>query len=361
MENSKQIQKAGDDAQQIQAESVTVNNGFSANDVANIFKALVPMSIQDYTKEAYRIAEERITCFENKLLPRIEEIENAIPMFADPVFQVQLKNAQRSAAVSDRKEDYGLLTELIIAHVEKGANRKNRIGIQKATEIVGMIDNDALCALTVAHAIGSFAPMQGTAKEGLQNLNQLFSRLIYEKLPEGVDWIDHLDVLGTIRINAFGSMKKISEYYTKTLNGYACIGIEKQSDNYKRALDLLANIKLSQEVLINNPFLDGYVCLPIFNKNAIHNMELVNANRTRNLNEKEVNALYSIWDMYDTDDQLQDEVNKKFMDMWDSFESLRTVRVWWEDISRGFSITSVGKVLAHTNAKRCDKRVPDLI
>ena len=55
------------------------------------FKALVPMSIQDYTKEAYRIAEERITCFENKLLPRIEEIENAIPMFADPVFQVQLK------------------------------------------------------------------------------------------------------------------------------------------------------------------------------------------------------------------------------------------------------------------------------
>ena len=49
------------------------------------------------------------------------------------------------------------------------------------------------------------------------------------------------------------------------------------------------------------------------------------------------------------------------MDMWDSFEALRTVRVWWEDISRGFSITSVGKVLAHTNAKRCDKRIPDLI
>ena len=244
------------------------------------------MSIQDYTKEAYRIAEERITCFENKLLPRIEEIENAIPMFADPVFQVQLKNAQRSAAVSDRKEDYELLTELIIAHVEKGANRKNRTGIQKATEIVGMIDNDALCALTVAHAIGSFAPMQLTAREGLQDLNQLFTRLIYEKLPEGVDWIDHLDVLGTIRINAFGSMKKISEYYTKTLNGYACIGIEKQSDNYKRALDLLANINLNQRALIDNPFLEGYVCLPVYNKDGIQNIELINSNGTRTL-EKE--------------------------------------------------------------------------
>lgn len=361
MENSKQIQKAGDDAQQIQAESVTINNGLSANDVANIFKALVPMSIQDYTKEAYRIAEERITCFENKLLPRIEEIENAIPMFADPVFQVLLKNAQRSAAVSDREDDYELLTELIIAHVEKGVNRKNRIGIQKATEIIGMIDNDALCALTVAHAVGSFIPMQETAKEGLQNLNQLFTRLIYEKLPEGVDWIDHLEVLGAIRINAFGSMKKISEYYTEKLNGYACIGIKKQSDNYMQAIDLLANIKLSQNVLIDNPFLEGYVYLPIYNKDAIRNMEFVNANGRRNLNEKEVDALYSIWDMYDTDDQLQDEVNKKFMDMWDSFEALKTVRIWWENISRGFSITSVGKVLAHTNAKRCDKGLPDLI
>jgi len=361
MENSKQIQKAGDDAQQIQAESVTVNNGFSANDVASIFKALIPMSIQDYTKEAYRIAEERITCFENKLLPRIEEIENAIPMFADPVFQVQLKNAQRSAAVSDREDDYELLTELIIAHVEKGTNRKNRTGIQKATEIVGMIDNDALCALTVAHAINSFGPMQKTAKEGFQSLNRLFTRLIYEKLPEGVDWIDHLDVLGAIRINAFGSMKKFSEYYTKALNGYACIGIKKQSDNYRRTLDLLANIKLSQEFLINNPFLDGYVCLPIYNRDAIYNIKLVNANRIKNLNEKEIDALYSIWDMYDTDDQLQNEVNKKFMDMWDSFEALRTIRIWWENISTGFSITSVGKVLAHINAKRCDKGIPDLI
>lgn len=361
MENSKQIQKAGDDAQQIQGESVTVNNGFSANDVANIFKALVPMSIQNYTKEAYRIAEERITCFENKLLPRIEEIENAIPMFADPVFQVQLKNAQRSAAVSDREDDYELLTELIIAHVEKGANRKNRIGIQKATEIVGLIDNDALCALTVTHAISSFVPLQLTAKEGLQDLNRLFTRLTYQKLPEGVDWIEHLDILGAIRINAFGRNKKISEIYTKILNGYACVGIEKQSDNYKKTLELLTNINLDQRALIDNPFLEGYVCLPVYNKDAIHNIKMVNTNGTRNLNEKELDVLYSIWDMYDTGDQLQDEVNKKFMDMWDSFEALRTVRVWWEDISRGFSITSVGKVLAHTNAKRCDKRIPDLI
>lgn len=361
MESNKQTQKAGDGSQQIQAESVTINNGFSVNDVGNIFKALVPMAIHDYTQEAYRIAEERITCFENKLLPRIEEIENAIPMFADPALQVQLKNAQRAAAVSESDEDYELLTELIVAHVEKGFDKKNRTGIQKAVEIVGMIDNDALCALTVAHAINSYLPIQGTAKEGLKVLNELFSKLIYEKLPEGIDWLDHLDVLGAIRINQYGNMKKLSEYYTVQLNGYACVGIEKQSKDYWRALELLASIDLNQNVFVDNQFLEGYVCLPVHNKNAIADIMLINSSGERNLDKKELDVFYLIWDMYNNDNQLQDEVKKKFIDMWDSFAALSVIRIWWENISRAFSITSVGKVLAHTNAKRCYKGVPDLI
>lgn len=361
MENSKKVQKAGEGAQQIQADSVTVNNGFSANDVANIFRTLVPISIHDYTQEAYRIAEERITSFENKLLPRIEKIENAIPKFADPVLQMQLKNAQRAAAVSESDEDYELLTELIVAHIEKGFDKKNRTGIQKAVEIVGMIDNDALCALTVAHAINSYLPVHGTAKEGLQVLNGLFSKLMYERLPEGIDWLDHLDTLGAIRINVISKMKKFSEYYTMSLNGYACVGIKKQSEEYLRVLDLLASINLNQNSLIDNPFLAGYVCLPVPNKNAIAQITFVNASGERNLDKRELETLFLIWDMYSQDNRLQAEVNKKFMDMWDSFDALKNVRIWWESILRAFSITGVGKVLAHTNAKRCDKGIPDLI
>ena len=290
MENSKQIQKAGDGAQQIQAESVTVNNGFSVDDVSKIFKELLPISIHAYTQEAYRIAEERIICFENKLLPRIEEIENAIPMFADPALQVQLKNAQRAAAVSGRDEDYKLLAELIVAHIEKGYDKKNRAGIQKAIEIVGMIDNDALCALTIAHAISSYLPIQGTAKEGLKLLNRLFSRLTYENLPVGMDWLDHLDILGAIRVNMSGSMKKFSDYYTVRLNGYACVGLKKQSEDYLRALDLLASINLNQDVLIDNPFLEGYVCLPVYNKDSISNIILIASSEDRNLDKKELDV-----------------------------------------------------------------------
>ena len=202
MENSKQIQKAGDKAQQIQAETVVVNNGFSVNDISALFQSLIPLAIQDYTKEAYKIAEERIGYFESKLMPRIIEIENALEMFAEPAFQVLVKNAQRTAAISDRENDYDTLAELIVAHIEKGYDRKNRVGIQKAVEIVGTIDTDALCALTVSHIINSYLPAQDNIKDGLEAFNELFSKVICEKLPNGIEWLDHLDVLGAVRISS---------------------------------------------------------------------------------------------------------------------------------------------------------------
>ena len=362
LENSRQIQKAGGKAQQIQAETVVVNNGFSVNDISALFQSLIPLAIQDYTKEAYKIAEERIGYFENKLMPRIIEIENALEMFADPAFQVLIKNAQRTAAISDRENDYDTLAELIVTHIKKGDNRKNRVGIRKAIEIVGMIDTDALCALTVAHVVNSYLPMQGNVKEGLEAFNRLFSKLIYEKLPDEIEWLEHLDILGAVRLSSFGHMKKFSEYYTDELDGYACIGIEKESENYIKAIELLKSVDVNVNILMDNPFLDGFVRIPVHNKKGIEDIPLVDATGiVRCPKKNEYDAFCKIWEMYKKDDELTNEVNRKFMEMWDSFDTLSTVRIWWESIPMAFSVTSVGKVLAHTNAKRCDHGIPDMI
>lgn len=363
MESNKQVQKAGEGAQQFQVGSMStvVNNGFSAENVSQMFKELVPMVIQDYTKEAYKIAEERISNLEEKLMPRIIEIENAIPMFADPAFQMQLKSAQRAAAISDKEEDYELLSELIVAHIKKGKDRKNRTGIQKALEIVGQIDSDALCALTIAHAIDSYLPLQERAIEGLAVLDGLFSKLLYEDLPKGIEWLDHLDVLGAVRLSQFGGLKKFSVYYSERLTGYACVGINKNSSQYNDAVDLLKSINMNSDVFIENPFLEEYVCLPVYNKKAIKNIQIVRFDVARKIEEKEIAVFEKIWDIYEKDDNLQEKVNTKFIEMWDTFSALKTVRLWWESLPTAFSITKVGKVLAHTNAKRCDKGIPDMI
>ena len=49
------------------------------------------------------------------------------------------------------------------------------------------------------------------------------------------------------------------------------------------------------------------------------------------------------------------------MSMWDSYEILRVIHEWFDNIPIFFRINSVGKALAQTNAKRCYPSFPDLI
>ena len=219
MSSDKQLQKAGDGATQLQANTVNIYNGVSEERVRSIIQEQYCLARQEYTEDAYRIANERVKQFEESMMSRIMQVENALPSFADPAFQFLLRHALQTAACTERPVDYDLLTELLVCHVQKGENRKNRTGINRAVEIVGEIDNDALCALTVAHALSFFVPVSGNCGEGLNAMNIMYGELMYQDLPKGNDWLDHLDVLGAIRINAIINLKKNEEYYNTAFDG----------------------------------------------------------------------------------------------------------------------------------------------
>lgn len=361
MENNKQIQKAGDGSQQVQAQTIIVNNGITEERARAIFTEMNELALQEYTNDAYKIATDRINCFENRLMPRILSIENSLPMFADPAFQFQLKSAQKTAAATERQDDYALLTELLVCHIQKGNDRKNRAGISKAVEIVDEVDNDALCALTAAHALGTLIPRSESIKGGLETLDGTFSKIIYEELPSGDQWLDHLDILGAIRTVHFVKLKPLEQYSVERFEGYSCIGIERNSDNFKKAEEYLAKVALNDSILVDNECFEGYVRLPIIKRKYINDFLVSNGDNYRHINDAEKKALESIWELYENDAQKLTEVHNNFMKLWDSFESLKKLHVWWNDIPYSFSITQVGTILAHTNAKRCDKSIPDLI
>ena len=70
MENGKQIQKAGENSQQIQAQTVIVNQGISEERVRTIFSEMLPYALQEYTYEAYALASQRIGKLESNILPK---------------------------------------------------------------------------------------------------------------------------------------------------------------------------------------------------------------------------------------------------------------------------------------------------
>ena len=48
------------------------------------------------------------------------------------------------------------------------------------------------------------------------------------------------------------------------------------------------------------------------------------------------------------------------MEKWDTYETLKLIRTWWEKLPHSFSITPIGKALAHANAQKYNKKVPDM-
>ena len=122
MDINNQIQKAGDGSQQFQIGNVTINNGVSEECAKNIFSVLTQLTHEQLAEIARYVADERIGQFEKSLMPRIQQIENALRFFAEPAFQFLLHQAQLSAAATDQEEDYKLLTELLVCHIQKYIN-----------------------------------------------------------------------------------------------------------------------------------------------------------------------------------------------------------------------------------------------
>ncbi len=364
----KQMQKAGDNSQLMQAGTINIYNGIDEKRAREICAETYAIVRKDFTADAYACANARVEKLENSLMPRMLEIEGALSAFSDPAFQFLLASAQRTAAATERDSDYDMLSELLMCRITKGTARKSRAGISRAVEIIDKIDDDALCALTVVHAVNKVMPLLGSCKAGLKVLSDLYEKLIYIDLPSGTDWIDHLDILDAVRINSIASFKKTNEYYPERLQGYSSAGIKIDSDAHKKALNLLSEAGLNTTFLVPNELLDGYVLLPIVAKSSIRELSItrnsmVNGTlilqRTK-INAKEIAALEAIWNLYSTDAHAKKEAVSAFMKEWDSYPSLKQLHVWWDSLSVAFDITHVGTVLAHTNARRCDKTIPEL-
>lgn len=367
MEN-KQIQKAGENAQQLQANNMIVNLGIDEKRAREIYQEMNLQLKKDYTEEALKIANTRVEEFKNRLLPKMEAVEGALECFADPSFQLLLVEAQKTAASTERLVDYDLLSELLIHRFQKGGNRVARAGIHRAVEIVDDISDDALLGLTVYHAVTYFLPTSGNIYEGLNVLNDLFSKIIYGNLPIGNDWLDHLDILDAIRIKSFSTLKKLQVLYTERLSGYIEVGIEKNSDNHNKANQLLIDAGLPQNILVEHELNINYVRINTpnmkqINSFIIENLTIVNSKMIINaepLSETQINTIKSIFDLYKQDESIKQQNIKIFMEEWDKRTNLKKLKDWWDNISSSFQITSVGRVLAHSNAQRCDKDLPAL-
>lgn len=358
-----EIQKAGDNSQQIQIQNLTI--GIDEKRAREIYDEKYNIAKNSFTEEAIKIANERVKDLENKLIPKMEAINDGLKAFADPSFQLLLVEAQKSAAATEREVDYDLLSELLVHRIERGSDRHVRTGVHRAVEIVEDISDEALLALTVVHSVNTFIPTSADANQALDILNDLFGKIMYSELLVSNDWIEHLDILDAVRINQIGKFKSIEDIYTTMLNGIAVVGIKKDSEEYNQAKDILQKNGLNfNMILVENALNSDFVRIRINNIEEIQNMQIVLfVNGSKNFipfSDIQKQAIHSVIELYSKDSNLMTKVKKTFMDEWMKRPNLNKLKLWWDKLPYAFSITSVGKVLAHANAQRCDKTLPPL-
>lgn len=346
-----QEQVAGDNSTQNQVVGTQNNtyvtvNGISIPDVATftttVSTQVTQQALSLCTQIAYDVACKKMSEFESIWLPRVETMEKAIDNFAEPKFQFMLRDANVTAAKSTRTEDLNILSELLACHIERGSDIKIDAGINRAINIVNEVDLDTICALTMIVTILNITPVSGNLTKGLGILNNLYKKLLITDLPNNDEWIDNALIVGAINMLS-GNFYKIERLMSDRLDGYICTGIKKDTDDYFTALNILHLHNYNDLLFVENELLPGYYRLDIPNLSSLDT------------------ELKPIAELYSKEHALIGQVKTRFTEMWDSYESLHKVRIWFESINAYFHINMVGKVLAQTNARRCYPSFPDLI
>ncbi len=324
------------------------------------------IAVRDFSFESIDKAEERTKNFRTALLSRIGAEENGFESFSDPAFQFLLLDAQKAAATTERKSDYQVLSELLARRTKVGNDRRSQIHIKKAVEMLPFISDDALLGLTIDFLLVRTVPITGNISHGFKILDDTFRKVIGEsKLPEGTKWIESLEACGLVKIaiGSFMSMNKSTKIMANKLKGYVLPGIKKDSDNYKKAVDLLTEVNLPTSILEEHKLDSGYVRLSIVSETQIDNMimerELPEGLKLKiQFTDRQKEVLHDIFALYEQDTTTKEQFVKKLDAEIDKYLYLKKVNDWWDNINTVFQLNQTGIILANANANKYDSNVP---
>lgn len=294
------------------------------------------------------------------LIPRMEKLEDGFCAFSDPAFQFLLRKAQIAAACSNKEDDYRLLSELLCQRTCVLESRKESAAISKAVEIVNEIDEEALCILTVYYLLTNYYPTVGKLADGLSYLNDVIGTLLQEKkLPKklniferfsyGEEIVKHLEMLNIIRDDRTAERCK---RLTDMFDGYVCLGIKDDTENYKKAIEILKSNGLSLQLLITHELLEGYSRLEISNLEMLNLKSWQQDFFARSLSEREENALNEILKLYEKDKLLSFEVKEAFEKEFEKYDNLKRAKELCDILIPYSYITSIGEVIAKANLDR---------
>ena len=370
MELNRQSQNAGDNSTQMQA--TTINNyystiaGIDESRARDICKEEFAVACQNWTQEAIVIAEQRVHQLEDRLMLKMLAYDKSLSFFGDPAFQFTLRQAQISAASSDRESDYEMLSKLLLHRIEQGNNLDRRLGVCKAIEIVNQVTEEALVGLTMVYVVTKFTPVSNDVNEGLSVLDKLYGNIMGGKeLPVDDSWMENLDLLSTIRLGVrnLNTFKKLEEYIPLLLDKYLISGIEENSEGLKELRNDFVKVGLPINCFVQHGLKPGFVKLRVDDEIEKIHLDLTCENGSIlrvPLTEEQKVVMSKAIALLRKDESSDDGLKKLLLKKWDKYTNLKVVKDWWNSLPVHFTITPAGVALANAYAQGKDSDIPSL-
>ncbi|MDP9692700.1 UNVERIFIED_ORG: hypothetical protein J2X79_000229 [Arthrobacter globiformis] len=348
-----QAQKAGANSQQTaiagNVTNITNNNfiqqGVSEERAAEIADQRARLAIEEYSKEAQSIAFPRMQELDTRVI-RILSDEGKLGALADPAYQIALQKAQVGAASTEREGDYDLLARLLGQRASQDT-RFVRASVDRAIQVVDMIDDSALQGLNMLWAIGALTPGGVSLDVGIKQAEELFGTFPHDKLPMGRRWIDHLDILDLVRVVPAGitTLKKFVPFFAERWPGFLSVGMEGEVaaevkiQCLERGIDALG--------IVEHELKPGYYRLPY--RDAAQVRSIMQA---RKMADTDIEFVAELARDKGKVDVLDDALVPKLEEAISGSSVLSQLRTWWDQIPDFPQATSAGITVAYANSRR---------
>lgn len=346
MSGERQTQRGGEGSLQIQVAGDYIV-GIDEARAKEIAIATSQQVIAEYTQEALATVQARIDELDTRVIRTLDE-KGQLNAFADPAFQRTVKKAQNSAAATERESDYDMLAALLSDRAGNPRDRMSMAGIDRAIEIVDLVDDEALRGLTVLHAVGTWVPASSFLGDGLNALERIFSQLIDGPLPLGNEWAEHLDVLDAVRVGSIGTMRDYDELMLSRMDGYTAAGLPTEEVPEFVGGSFPEGYPWSHFV-VDHELRPGYKRIATPTMEKLRELMKEQGFQEDAIVEIEGHAK-NLFGIGNTEPQ----VREAFMTELNSRPALRAVGEWWAQIFTVVQPTTVGKTLATANAFRLD-------
>lgn len=184
---NKQIQKAGDNANQIQTQTFVQNVGISEERVYDIVSAACDRAIESCLMESRLAVEQRLNSFKDELYAIVGNQLQLFESLREPSCAATLGVAANAAARTNSADDHQMLAELLVKRFESPSDRRVATGVNKAIEIVEFLTDEELAGLTVFFAVNGYTPSSGVISDGIEALAGIYEKLPLDLLPTGTE------------------------------------------------------------------------------------------------------------------------------------------------------------------------------